>query len=102
VRFDLKNMNGLEAVLKYGDPGRELSCFMPEDSQWEQINYGQGEGQLLVNGCEWGFYYTDDNSLSVVLHKGPLSRSEAEAFVDAVKLKIYGADSVNVEVKFVE
>jgi hypothetical protein len=102
VRFDLKNKNGLETELKYGDRGRELSCFMPDDSQWEQINYGQGEGQLLVNGCEWGFYYTDDNSISVVLHKGSLSRSEAEAFVDAVKLKIYGADSVNVEVKFVE
>jgi hypothetical protein len=40
------------------DRGGALACFIPAGIEWKQINYGQGEGQVEIGGCEWGFYYT--------------------------------------------
>lgn len=64
--------------LEYGPSGSELSCFIPTGTTWKQLNYGQGEGQVEISGCEWGFYYTDEsNALAIYLHVGECPAHEA-------------------------
>jgi hypothetical protein len=62
----------------------ELSLFFPRGSDCEQLNSGQGEGQVMIDGVEWGFYYNESGSLDVVLHGGGLSKEEAERVVRSV------------------
>ena len=76
--------------LTYGEKGRQLSCFVPPEYDWTQLNYGQGEGQVVINNCEWGFYYGDENSLLVILHTGKCRLQEAFDFVSKVGLRVYG------------
>lgn len=73
-----------------GPPGRELSCYIPDDLPWKQINFGQGEGQADIAGNEWGFYHgpPDSGELHVVLHSGDLDPPDAVAFVNAIAMKL--------------
>lgn len=98
MNFYLKEKNGFIPDLEYGERGSELSCFIPDGISWTQINYGQGEGQVLINGCEWGFYYTDNDSIGVTLHDGVVSLEESLHFINAVKEKIFGNHSADVSI----
>ncbi len=97
MRFELKEENGFIPDFECETPGRELSCFIPDGYLWEQINYGQGEGQVVINNCEWGFYYSDDNAISIVLHTGTITVEEGLQFVSAVKEKIFGENCNSVK-----
>ncbi|MCY1041903.1 hypothetical protein OV208_11315 [Corallococcus sp. bb12-1] len=61
-----------------------LSVFFPEGADCEQLNHGQGEGQVLIDGHEWGFYYNDRVHLDVVLHDGGLSVEAARQVVSRI------------------
>ena len=100
MKIDLRELNGFVPDLDYGNAGNELSCFIPDGFEWKQVNYGQGEGQVMINGCEWGFYYGDNDVVSVVLHSGKVPLQETLSFINGVVCKIYGskADSVSVNV----
>jgi hypothetical protein len=63
-----------------GPPGRELASYIPPGVEWKQLNYGQGEGQVEVSGCEWGFYQTASHALAVELHVGELPAVAAFEF----------------------
>jgi hypothetical protein len=39
--------------LEYGQNPRHLECFIPAGVEWHQLNFGQGEGQVEIEGCEW-------------------------------------------------
>lgn len=59
-----------------------LSVYFPAHRQCRQLNYGQGEGQVEIDGLEWGFYWNDPSDLSVILHDGALlTQDEAEQVV---------------------
>ena len=60
-----------------GPRGSELEGYIPADTVWKQLNYGQGEGQVEIGGCEWGFYQTGDGDLAIYLHTGECSAREA-------------------------
>jgi len=90
MRFDLKEADGYLPDLIYGEQGNELSCFLPDDVKWEQVNYGQGEGQVMIDSCEWGFYYVDDDTISIVLHSGNMPLSDASKFIKNVCKKVFG------------
>jgi hypothetical protein len=98
MRFDLREVSGYFPELEYGDQGNELSCFIPDKISWKQVNYGQGEGQARIESCEWGFYYGDDDSLSIVLHSGSILLDEALIFVNKVCHKVFGDRSSGVVV----
>jgi len=95
--FELKEDSDYVPELCYGCVGEELKCFIPDDCQWKQISYGQGEGQVLIDNCVWGFYYTDNESISVVLHKGIINLDTACDFINKVKLKVYGDKCLSVQ-----
>ncbi|MCE9666968.1 hypothetical protein LY474_03995 [Myxococcus stipitatus] len=48
-------LSGDLASLPLGDAPTPLSVFSPEGSRCEQLNDGQGEGQVAIDGEEWGF-----------------------------------------------
>ena len=61
-----------------------LSVFFPAGADCSELNYGQGEGQVLIDGHEWGFYYNEQGNLDVVLHSGDLSRDRAGLVVEQI------------------
>ncbi len=101
MQFEIKERNNFVPDLEYGGTDSELSCFVPDFYEWKQINYGQGEGQVLISGCEWGFYYTDNDSLSVVLHDGSVPINEATRFIELVVKKVFAEKSENVDIYLV-
>jgi hypothetical protein len=64
--------------------GRELSIFFPAGHRCQQVNYGQGEGQVLIDDNMWGFYWAPEGSLEVVLHDTELPSGQAEEVVSAI------------------
>ncbi len=96
--FVLRGKNVSFPELDYGLPGRELECFIPDGFDWEQENYGQGEGQVAVGGCSWGFFISDGGDLSVHLHDGTTSLEDAFRFVKGVRAKVFGERGEDVEI----
>lgn len=90
MKFKISPKDGVFPPITYGDPGRELDFFVPDSVNWTQLNFGQGEGQVLVNACEWGFYFTDDHSMELVLHHGEAGRNDCLGFADKVGQKVFG------------
>jgi|CXWL01.1.fsa_nt_gi hypothetical protein len=91
MRFAIQAINGEIPALKYGPSNparRELECFVPDFCDWRQLNYGQGEGQVEIEGREWGFYYGSGGEISVYLHSGQMDPQAAFAFVRDVANKI--------------
>ena len=80
MRFLIRPTTGALPDLPLGPPGRELGCYLPPDVEWRQVNYGQGEGQVLIAGREWGFYQAEGGALSVVLHAGTVAAADGLAF----------------------
>lgn len=81
--FELTCVGAGWESLDYGGPP-ELSVFFPAGSDCRQLNYGQGEGQVLIDGHEWGVYYNDRGNLDVVLHSGDLSIEDAQLVVSRI------------------
>src|SRR4051812_46333282 len=80
MRFVIRPVDGPFRYPNLGVRGRELSGYIPPGVEWRQINYGQGEGQIEIAGCEWGFYQTGCHGLAVALHIGEVPATEALDF----------------------
>lgn len=100
MRFEIFDKYGDLPDLVYGEEGRELSCFIPDNIDWRQVNYGQGEGQVLIDGAEWGFYYGDQNTISIMLHKGEVEVQSAFHFVLKTSKKVFG-ENANIKITLV-
>lgn len=88
---------GLFPNLRYGPSGEELRCLIPDGIVWQQLNYGQGEGQVSINGSEWGFYFPAEDSMLIVFHKGHMEFSTAISFIKSVHKKL--SDTYNVDLR---
>jgi len=75
-------------TLIYGQAGRELSAFIPDSVIWSQLNYGQGEGQVLYLGCEWGFY-VNEAGIDIHIHNGCTSLENSLSFVHLVQEHVF-------------
>jgi hypothetical protein len=64
---------------------------MPANVEWRQLNYGQGEGQVEIGGCEWGIYLPGRGEIALVLHSGEITSSAGVAFARSVGEAICGA-----------
>jgi len=73
-----------------GPPDRELAPYVPAGTPWRQVNYGQGEGQVEIDGREWGFYWFRPAELSVVLHAGEVGFEGAVGLVRRVAEQVAG------------
>jgi hypothetical protein len=90
MRFRIRPVGGQLPDIPLGPPGRELGCYLPTSVAWRQLNYGQGEGQVEVEGREWGLYQTGDGGLAVVLHSGEVSAADGLAFACRVAELVAG------------
>lgn len=88
MKFELI-FDAQEFDITYGEPGTELSCFVPDGLKWKQLNFTYGEGKVDVAGNEWGFSYSENGGFYVILHKGNATPQAATAFVEQVKLKLF-------------
>ena len=96
MRFVIEATSGILPDWDYGPSvpnRRELGCFVPAGYEWKQLNYGQGEGQVEIAGCEWGFYIYSASALSVYLHVGRVDMAYAVDFIEAVARKIFSGPS---------
>src|SRR4051812_42363308 len=59
MAFRIRFHTGERPVFEFGPRGAELGCYIPAGTSWVQRNYGQGEGQVEINGREWGFYWPE-------------------------------------------
>jgi hypothetical protein len=95
--FAIRFQNRKVPEFKLGRVNSELSCYVPDGVPWRQINYGQGEGLVEVDGREWSFYFgAEKGELCVYLESGGLLLSDAVQFVNAVANKISGGASYEV------
>jgi hypothetical protein len=88
LKFAIQKVDRDFATVPLGPSGQELAGFIPAGRTWRQLNYGQGEGQVEVDGCEWGFYYAGPGILMIVLHRGEVEMSKAVEFVSGVAARI--------------
>jgi len=84
MRFVIRCASGPFPYPDLGPRGRELETYIPPGVEWKPINYGQGEGQVEIAGCEWGFYQTDSKCLEVALHIGQCPASVAFDLVQRI------------------
>jgi hypothetical protein len=89
VRF----LAGMRPEIRLGPEGRELACYVPPGLAWRQLNWGQAEGQVEINGCEWGFYWWSSTDLAIKLHAGEIDAVEALDFARAVGRHLGGPDA---------
>lgn len=73
-----------------GPRGRELEYLIPEGVEWDQVGYGQGEGQVRMEGCEWGIYWESARRLSLQLESGQVEFEVAAATVRRIADKVFG------------
>ena len=90
MAFLIRFTDGACANLPIGPRGSELLCYIPPGTHWRQINYGQGEGQVEIDGREWGFYWHTASELAVVLHSGEIDPERALAFAREVGTHVTG------------
>jgi hypothetical protein len=91
MMFVIRFQNHTVPDFELGPRGQELSCYVPDGCQWRQINYGQGEGQVEIDGRRWSFYFgRNKGELNVYLDSGEIAAADALAFVTAVATRIAG------------
>jgi hypothetical protein len=90
MKFVIRSNDGHFPDPVIGPPGRELVCYLPDRVDWRQLNYGQGEGQAEAIGGEWGFYWSGEGQMSVILHAGSVRPEAAFRFVRGVAERVAG------------
>lgn len=70
--------------------GRELAYFIPDHLEWTQLNYGQGEGQALIAGAEFGFYFPGGEGVAVRLHRGELEDGAFDSILHDIGEHLFG------------
>ncbi len=96
MRFVIRLRNAPFRHPTLGPPGRELASYIPPGVKWKQLNYGQGEGQVEVSSCEWGFYQTSCHGLAVELHIGELPAEAAFEFARRIAERICGSEPYEI------
>jgi hypothetical protein len=67
-----------------------LSGYIPTGVEWRQLNYGQGEGQVEISGCEWGIYQTGSDELTLQLEIGEEAVESGMSFAQRVAETVCG------------
>ena len=65
-----------------------LSLVIPENMKGKVVNYGQGEGQVEIEGIVFGFYFGEDNKYYFSVEEGVTEWERIKVLVDAIQNKI--------------
>jgi hypothetical protein len=82
-----------------GPRGSELVGYVPPGVEWKQMNYGQGEGQLEIGGCEWGFYQHSDYELAIALHVGEFAAPAAFNLVHRIAIMLCSSEPFEIVIR---
>ena len=72
--------------LYYNVSRDQLNPFIPTSLPAEQINYGQGEGQIQIEDCVWGIYFDGENAYRVQFEEGVLSPKDFVRQLESIQL----------------
>ncbi|MGR0277906.1 hypothetical protein ACUM5Y_02530 [Marinomonas dokdonensis] len=97
MKFELVDRQGYIPDLNYGESGQELACFVPSAYTFQQTNYQNGEGEVLIDGHSWQFFFTQEG-IGIKLLDGIVTLKEAEAFLQAIKSHIWGDAHQQVQI----
>lgn len=79
-----------------GPRGRELEYVLPADVEWEQVSYGQGEGQIRMLGCQWGISWEGPRKLSLEVESGQVPLDSVMAIVSRIGNRLFGKGAFQV------
>lgn len=96
MKFELVDRQGYIPDLNYGDTGQELSSFIPTDYPFTQVSYHNGEGEVLIDGHTWHFFFTQEG-IGIRLIDGIVTLKEAEKLLLSVKSHIWGDNHQQVQ-----
>lgn len=75
MRIELLGYNGgLQSL-------RDLETIIPKNRSGEALNFGQGEGQVAIDGTVWGIYCGKQGNYFIQYEEGSLSPAEFNAFM---------------------
>lgn len=100
MRFYIRALGEPFPNFPLGPVGEELACYIPPGIRWQQLNYGQGEGQVEIDGAEWGIYRSSESELSLILHTGRVELEAGFAFLRGVA-SVITMGKVDFEISFV-
>jgi hypothetical protein len=99
MRFVIRSLKQPFPFPALGPRGSELIGYVPPGVKWKQMNYGQGEGQLEIGGCEWGFYQKSKHELVVALHVGEFAASAAFDLVNNIGNMLHGSEPFEIVIQ---
>lgn len=79
-----------------GVPGHELAYLVPEGTEWQQLTYGQGEGEFLMLGCLFSVFWETPRRLVVEIDDGEIDAEEAREIVHRIGKKTFGESNFEV------
>ena len=78
----------------------DLLCLVPADSVGRVLNYGQGEGQVWIDGIVWGLYVDSSGHYYLQFEEGSLRWEEFDGRVSRILSHLqstYGASTILVK-----
>ena len=73
----------------------DLALFIPDHLNGKVLNYGQGEGQVEIEGTVWGLYVNTDNNYYFTFEEGFISWERFTSLVDEILAKLNQEFGVN-------
>lgn len=82
----------------------DLSKTIPKNYQGKPLNFGQGEGQVEIDGTVWGFYVSDSGDYCMQFEEGYLDwhslNNLVESIVSAIDISFGVSAKIEVEGPF--
>jgi hypothetical protein len=63
---------------------KDLSMIIPNSFNGKALNYGQGEGQVEIEGIIWGLYYGENNNYFLQYEEGFIDWNKFKDLFEAI------------------
>ena len=77
----------------------QLQPFIPNSVLSRQVNFGQGEGQILVEDCIWGIYEHGNHGYRIQFEEGVLTPSDFIRHLELIQLSAESFFNVKFQVR---
>jgi len=94
MKLMLQNADNFE-ILSLED----LSRVIPDNLPGKPLNYGQGEGQVEINGTIWGFYVHEKSMYYMAFEEGKLDWHSLNTLVESIVSKIDDSFGVSAQIQ---
>lgn len=66
----------------------DLALFLPDHLEGRVLNYGQGEGQIEIEGTVWGLYVNSDNNYYFTFEEGFINWERFTYLVESILVTV--------------